>query len=71
MLRARASPRRRSTTAAGQGGRQNKANAAYVATTYFNGASVKKLDPSLESVVPPSATIAVVVGDDFAQTLVQ
>ena len=55
----------------GQGGAQNKSNAAYVATTYFDGASVKKLDPSLESVVPPSATIAVVVGDDFAQTLVQ
>jgi hypothetical protein len=55
----------------GQGGAQNKSNAAYVATTYFSGASVKKLDPSLESVVPPSATIAVVVGDDFAQTLVQ
>ena len=55
----------------GQGGAQNKSNAAYVATTYFNGAPVKKLDPSLESVVPPSATIVVVVGDDFAQTLVQ
>ena len=31
----------------------------------------RRLDPSLESVVPPSATIAVVVGQDFAQTLVQ
>jgi hypothetical protein len=51
----------------GQGGAQNKSNAAYVATTYFNGASVKKLDPSLESVVPPSATLAVVVGDDFPE----
>jgi LytR cell envelope-related transcriptional attenuator len=56
---------------AGSDAGQNKANAAYVATTYFNGASVKKLDPSLESLVPPSATIVVVVGDDFAQTLVQ
>jgi hypothetical protein len=55
----------------GQGGAQNKSNATYVAATYFDGASVKKLDPSLESAVPPSATIAVVVGDDFAQSLVQ
>ena len=55
----------------GQGGAQNKSNATYVATTYFDGASVRKLDPSLESAVPPSATIVIVVGDDFAQSLVQ
>src|SRR5204863_328128 len=30
----------------GQGGAQNKSDAAYVAQTYFNGATVKKLDPS-------------------------
>ena len=50
---------------------QEAFNATYVATTYFDGASVKKLDPSLETVVPPSATIVIVVGDDFAQSLVQ
>src|SRR6266705_2983673 len=32
----------------GQGGAQNKSDASYVAQTYFNGAAVKKLDPSLE-----------------------
>jgi hypothetical protein len=54
----------------GSDGRQNRSNAAYVARTYFNGASVKKLDPSLQTVVPATATIVVVVGQDYAQSLV-
>ena len=56
---------------AGTGGAQNRSNATYIADTYFHGASVKKLDPSLETVVPPSATIVVVVGQDYAQSLIQ
>jgi LytR cell envelope-related transcriptional attenuator len=56
---------------AGTGGPQNKSNASYIADTYFHGASVKKLDPSLETVVPPSATIVIVVGQDYAQSLIQ
>ena len=54
----------------GQGGAQNKSDAAYVAQTYFNGATVKKLDPSLESLVPATASIVVLVGADVAQSLV-
>jgi hypothetical protein len=54
---------------AGQGGAQNKSDASYVAATYFHDAAVKKLDPSLESLVPATASIVVVVGQDYAQTL--
>ena len=48
---------------------QNQANAAYVAQKFFKGAIVKPLDTSLTG-VPPSATIVVVVGEDYAQQLV-
>ena len=52
------------------GGAQNRSNAAYVATTYFKNAAVKKLDVSLQSLVPATASIVVVVGQDYAQSLV-
>jgi hypothetical protein len=48
---------------------QNKANATYVADKIFKHAAVKPLDPNLTG-VPKSATIVVVVGDDYAQKLV-
>ena len=48
---------------------QNEADATYIADTYFDGAPVKKLDAALDSVVPPSVTVVVVVGDDFASSL--
>ena len=48
---------------------QNQANAAYVAQKFFKGATVKPLDTSLTG-VPASATIVVVVGEDYAQQLV-
>jgi len=54
----------------GQSGAQNKSDAAYVAQTYFKGAAVKKLDPSLESLVPATASIVILVGSDAAQSLV-
>jgi LytR cell envelope-related transcriptional attenuator len=49
---------------------QNKSNAANLAKKYFNGAPVKKLDPTFTGTVPSSVSIVVVVGDDFASTLV-
>jgi hypothetical protein len=49
---------------------QNKADATYVATKYFKHAAVKKLDPDVQSKVPDSATIVVVVGSDYADQLV-
>jgi hypothetical protein len=49
---------------------QNKADATYVATKYFKHAAVKKLDPDVQSKVPDSATIVVVVGSDYADLLV-
>jgi LytR cell envelope-related transcriptional attenuator len=49
---------------------QNKSDATDIAKTYFNGASVKKMDTSLEGVVPSSAMIVVIVGADYAASLV-
>ncbi len=48
---------------------QNQANATYVADKFFKKATVKPLDPNLAG-VPKSATIVVVVGDDYAEQLV-
>jgi hypothetical protein len=48
---------------------QNQSNATYVADKFFKKAAVKPLDPSLQG-VPKSATIVVVVGDDYANQLV-
>ena len=48
---------------------QNQADATYIADTYFDGAPVKKLDPSFSDVVPDSVMVVVVVGDDYASTL--
>lgn len=48
---------------------QNLSNANYVAQHYFKHAEVKPLDPSLQG-VPKSATLVVVVGEDYAQQLV-
>jgi hypothetical protein len=48
---------------------QNQADATYIADTYFDGAPVKKLDPSFSEVVPDSVTVVVVVGADYASTL--
>jgi hypothetical protein len=48
---------------------QNQADATYIADTYFDGAPVKKLDPSFSGVVPDSVAVVVVVGEDYASTL--
>ena len=48
---------------------QNLSNANYVAQHYFKHALVKPLDPSMQG-VPKSATLVVVVGEDYAQQLV-
>jgi hypothetical protein len=50
---------------------QNKSNATKIAKKYFGKAPVQKLDTSLEGVVPPAATVVVLVGQDYADTLVQ
>jgi hypothetical protein len=48
---------------------QNLSNANYVAQHYFKHALVKPLDPSMQG-VPKSATLVVVVGQDYATQLV-
>jgi hypothetical protein len=55
----------------GQDTEQNKSDATEIATKYFDGADVKKLDTSLEGVVPSTAMIVVVVGQDYADSLVK
>jgi S-formylglutathione hydrolase FrmB len=55
----------------GQDAAQNKSDATYIADTYFDGADVKKLDTSLQDVVPATAQIVVLVGQDYADSLVQ
>jgi hypothetical protein len=55
----------------GQDAEQNKSDATEIATKYFDGADVKKLDTSLESIVPSTAMIVVVVGQDYADSLVK
>jgi hypothetical protein len=55
----------------GQDAAQNKSDATEIADKYFQGADIKKLDTSLEGIVPPEAMIVVVVGQDYADSLVQ
>jgi LytR cell envelope-related transcriptional attenuator len=55
----------------GEASAQNKSDATAIAGQYFQGADVKKLDTSLQDVVPPTANIVVVVGQDYADSLVQ
>jgi hypothetical protein len=55
----------------GEAAAQNKSDATAIADQYFQGADVKKLDTSLQDVVPSTANIVVVVGQDYADSLVQ
>jgi hypothetical protein len=50
----------------GQNEAQNKSDATYVSETYFPGSKVDKLGPAFDTIVPQAATIAIVVGEDFA-----
>jgi LytR cell envelope-related transcriptional attenuator len=44
---------------------QNQADAQWVADTYYDGATVKELDPDVESdVVPAEANVVVLLGED-------
>jgi len=47
---------------------QNKSDATYVSDTFFPGSKVDKLGPAFDGIVPQAATIAIVVGDDYAKT---
>lgn len=49
---------------------QNKADATYISETFFPGSKVEKLDPTLVETVVDSATVVIVVGDDYAQSVV-
>ena len=54
----------------GENTAQNQSDATYVAETFFEGAEVARLDPTFdESVVPSTATIAIVVGQDYADSV--
>jgi hypothetical protein len=45
---------------------QNKSDATYVSDTFFKGSKVDKLGPAFDTIVPQAATIAIVVGEDYA-----
>ena len=45
---------------------QNKSDATYVSETYFPGSKVDKLGPAFDNIVPQAATIAIVLGEDYA-----
>ena len=46
---------------------QNQADAQFIADTYLDGAKVAKLDPKYGSVVPPTAQVAIFLGNDYAK----
>jgi LytR cell envelope-related transcriptional attenuator len=49
----------------GDDAEQNKADAQWVADTYYDGAAVRELDPEVESdVVPAEANVVVLLGED-------
>jgi hypothetical protein len=52
----------------GQNEAQNKSDATYVSDSFFKGSNVDKLGPAFDGIVPQAATIAVVVGEDYANT---
>jgi hypothetical protein len=45
---------------------QNKSDATYVSDKFFPGSKVEKLGPAFDTIVPQAATIAIVVGQDYA-----
>ena len=55
----------------GDGAAQNESDATYVAETYFPDidARVKELSDQFNEIVPNTATLAIVVGQDFADAL--
>jgi hypothetical protein len=53
----------------GAGEQQNKADAQYVAEKYFDGAQVRELSTLYDDVAPKSASIVIVVGEDYASSL--
>jgi hypothetical protein len=52
----------------GQNEAQNKSDATYVSETLFHGSKVDKLGPAFDGIVPQAATIAIVLGEDYAKT---
>lgn len=49
----------------GDDAEQNQADAQWVADTYYDGATVKELDPDVESdVVPAEANVVILLGED-------
>jgi LytR cell envelope-related transcriptional attenuator len=49
----------------GSGAAQNRSNARYIADTYFDGARVALLDPSLAANIADSAQAIIIVGVDY------
>jgi hypothetical protein len=53
----------------GENADQNEADATYISETFFPGSKVAKLGPSFDELVVDSVTVAVVVGEDYAESV--
>ena len=54
----------------GENAAQNKADATFISETYFSGSKVDKLSPTFDDLVVDSVTVAIVVGEDYAESVV-
>jgi hypothetical protein len=55
--------------AGGQDEAQNKADATFLAETYFTDAKVEKLGPTFDDLVKPTTSLVVVIGQDYADSV--
>jgi hypothetical protein len=55
--------------AGGQDEAQNKADATFLAETYFTDAKVEKLGATFDDLVKPTTSLVVVIGQDYADSV--
>jgi len=53
----------------GDNAAQNKADATYISETFFPGSNVDKLGPTFDDIVVNSVTVAIVIGQDYAESV--
>jgi hypothetical protein len=53
----------------GENADQNEADATYISESFFPGSKVAKLGPSFDELVVDSVTVAIVVGEDYAESV--
>jgi hypothetical protein len=53
----------------GENAAQNKSDATYISETFFPGSKVSKLGSTFNDIVANSATVVIVVGQDYAESV--